>query len=510
MRLLGIYVGLHDSNLSLWADGELRYAKSERITGIKHHQAALSFVRETCARWGIPAVDAIAFSDGNRNQLGSCELGQFWKEVLPVPAFGDARTFCVDHHYAHVLSSWPVVDTAQVELGFAIDGRGDHEARKTVIARPGSLRPELVHQNPTRSFGRLLERIGELMELRATPGNENDLAGKVMGAQAYGEIDHDFVASVGLDGLGERWYDAVDVIPWRGRPPAETPGFFSFDNPSFRDWLTTVHHLMALHTVDHFSRFARRDMEIAYAGGCAQNVVINEELFRRFPHIRVPPHSYDGGLSLGCLELLRIQLGLPRFSTDGFPYWQDDEAASAPTAATIERAAELLARGHIIGWFQGRGEVGPRALGARSILMDPRLHDGKDHLNARVKHREPWRPYGASVLLEHTSDWFELEGESRYMLRSVAVRADRRAEIPSVVHKDGTSRIQTVGADAPAHYRALLEAFHRRTGLPMLLNTSLNGGGSPIFSSEAQCRDLFAAVDIDAIFMGNDALSKVD
>ncbi|ABF92715.1 carbamoyltransferase family protein [Myxococcus xanthus DK 1622] len=508
MNLLGVYIGLHDSNVALSVDGRVRYAKSERLTGIKHHRSALSFVREMCERWGVTRLDGIAFSDGDRNGLGACKLGELWKKVSPVAELGSAPTYCVDHHYAHILSTWPVADTAELELGFAIDGRGDNEARKTVIARPGARNPELVHHNATRSFGRLLERIGELMKLSATPGNESDLAGKVMGAQAYGEVDQDFVRSVDVEALGERLYDFTDKVPWRGRVPIETPDFFQFDNPSFRDWLSTVHALLAAHTQAHFARFARPDMAIAYAGGCAQNVVINQELFLRYPRLVVPPHGYDGGLSLGCLELLRIQLGLPRFSTEGFPYWQEDDCEDAPTESTIAQAVELLAQGKIVGWFQGRGEVGPRALGNRSIFMDPRQHDGKDRLNFRVKHRETWRPYGATVLLERTPEWFDLAEESRYMLRSVPTRPERQREIPAIVHQDGTCRVQTVGRDAPTSARRLVERFQQHTGLPMLLNTSLNAGGSPIFATRAQCRDFFAAVDMDALFMGNEVLVR--
>jgi carbamoyltransferase len=527
MIFVAFYLGRHDSNVCAYVGGRVRYAKSERMTGIKHHRAGLDFVERVCAEWGIHEVDAVAFSDGQRNGLGSCAPGQLFARSKPVlPAFGDVPTWCVDHHYAHVLSGWPVQPSAETAVGVAIDGNGDNGNSQAVIRAPGSKNPQLVFSTGNRSFGMLFEKIGMLMRLT---GNLEDLVGKVMGAQAYGNVDHAWLRSIDFDAIADSSiYDLIRCVPWRGAVPEAEPEivvdaiarrwtpragnvFFSFDNPSFRDWLATLHHGVAEYVLHFFQRHCRPDDAVLYAGGCAQNVVCNELLAQHFPLLSIAPHSYDGGLSLGCLELLRIQHDVPPFSTVGFPYWQNDPVEAEPSQQTIERVADLLAAGKIVAWHQGQGELGPRALGHRSILMDPRIADAKDIINTRIKMRESWRPYAPSVLESRAPDWFEMSGSSRYMLRAMNVRPERRASIPAIVHEDGTARVQTVpdGPGAPADpFLALLRAFEARTGVPVLLNTSLNEGGSPIFSVAAQSERFYQAVALDALCVGDRLLVK--
>ena len=505
---LGFYLGLHDSNVSVASDGKVFYAKSERVTGVKHHRATLEFVQECCRHWGIKSVDALAFSDGNRNQLGVCELGEFWKETAPLADFGRVPTYCLDHHYCHFLSAWPLADLSDVKYGFAIDGRGDNGIRRCVISDPASSSPELLYADPEMSMGGFLELVGRHMGLSATPRWSVDLAGKVMGAQAYGHVDQTFVDGVDLEEIGTKLESLLQSVPWRGAAPVNTVNFFNFDNPSFRDWLSSVHRIIEKETVQWFKSFAGPDDNIVYSGGCAQNVICNDTLERSFSNLTIPPHSYDGGLSLGAVEFLRRKYNEDCFNQDGFPYWQLDNEPNIPSDSTIKKTAEMLAGGQIVGWFQGSGEVGPRALGNRSILMDPSLKNGKTILNDRVKHREIWRPYGATILSEHTIDWFDLDGESPYMLRSVVVPETRRSDIASVVHVDGTCRIQTLTQKNNPVFARLLEEFFRLSGLPLLLNTSLNGGGQPIFGQRDQCLDLLKNVDLDAVVCGDDIFHK--
>ncbi|MCX4162793.1 MULTISPECIES: carbamoyltransferase C-terminal domain-containing protein [Paraburkholderia] len=522
MNFVAFYLGRHDSNMCAYANGRVYYAKSERMTGVKHHRATLDFVERTCKEWGIDRVDAVAFSDGQRNGLGRCAPGELFAASKPVlPFLGNVPTWCVDHHYAHVLSGWPILATSETAVGIALDGNGDNGNSQAVIRAPGSKTPQLVFSSSSRSFGMLFEKIGMLMKLS---GNLEDLVGKVMGAQAYGDVDHAYLQSIEFDAIADSSiYDLILTLPWRGTAPEAAPDivvdeiarrwapragndFFSFDNPSFRDWLATLHHGVAEYVLRFFQRYCRPDETVLYAGGCAQNVVCNELLAHHFPLLAIPPHSYDGGLSLGCLELLRIQHDEPPFSNAGFPYWQNDPVEPAPSPQTIEQVADLLAAGKIVAWHQGKGELGPRALGHRSILMDPRIADAKNIINTRIKLRESWRPYAPSVLESRAPEWFEMSGSSRYMLRAVNVRPERRASIPAVVHEDGTARVQTVadGPGAPPDpFLTLLRAFEARTGVPILLNTSLNEGGSPIFSVAAQSEEFYRAVALDALCVGD-------
>jgi len=285
--------------------------------------------------------------------------------------------------------------------------------------------------------------------------------------------------------------------------------FFRIEDPSFLDWLSTCHLLLGQVIERFFSHFCSIDEVIVYSGGCAQNTVFNRVLSQRFPRLIIPPHTYDGGQSLGCVEFLRRYLDLPAQPMLSFPFVQDDEWISPPSSTTIERVASLLAEGAVVGWMIGNGEIGPRALGHRSILFDPRLPQAKDVLNGRVKFREAWRPYAGSVLAERAEEWFDLTRPSPYMLEAVPVRPDRRKRIPGVTHHDGTCRVQTVAADEELmSFRELLTCFDALTGVPVLLNTSLNSAGEPIYGSAPQARRLLASGRLDALCVGDDLLLR--
>jgi carbamoyltransferase len=233
----------------------------------------------------------------------------------------------------------------------------------------------------------------------------------------------------------------------------------------------------------------------SYSGGIAQNTIINSQIKQKYQDIYIPPHCADEGLSLGCIEFLRKEFQQEKFDTTGFPFWQSDESPETrPSKETIKKIAEHLASGKIVGWYQGNGEVGPRALGNRSILMNPMIKNGKEILNNQVKHREWFRPFGASILEEYTSQYFDWLEPSPYMLYVMDI-LDKES-FPAITHVDGTCRIQTVSQDLEDYY-SLIEEFRKLTGIPMLLNTSLNVNGKPIAGHMSDLKDI--NVDIKAI-----------
>jgi carbamoyltransferase len=161
--------------------------------------------------------------------------------------------------------------------------------------------------------------------------------------------------------------------------------------------------------------------------------------------------------------------------------------------------AELLERQKVVGWFQGKSEFGPRALGQRSILFDPRVAGGRERLN-RLKRREPFRPFAPAILEERAGDWFVEGGASPFMLQVWRFRRDKMSQVPAVLHADGTGRVQTVRR---GRFRQLIEAFERRTGIPMLLNTSFNLQGEPIVETPEDAVRTFRAAPLDALVMGD-------
>lgn len=187
----------------------------------------------------------------------------------------------------------------------------------------------------------------------------------------------------------------------------------------------------------------------------------------------------------------------------GFPWAREDEAPpQAPSARTLEHAAGLLARGRTVGWFQGQGVIGPRALGNRSILVDPRQPDARERLN-RIKRREAYRPFGASVLDEHFGDHFEGEADE-FMMYSRRVTDPALA---SIRHIDGSSRVQRV-TGRNLRLRSLLQRFHGLTGCPVLANTRLNVAGKPLAAFPENARQVFHEADIDAMVIGDDLLQR--
>lgn len=505
---MGFYLGRHDSNVAALIGGRVRYRKFERLSGIKHDHVGLEALALTCAEWGV-TPDYVAFSDGGRNGLGSCAVEELWRLSPALKGLEPrAETFCLDHHYAHALSAMAPEDGAGT-VAFGLDGRGDNGVRARVMRFDGALEAETLIASPDFMLGRFFNALGQRLGLA---GQVIDFAGKIMGAQAYGEPDPGFVAALAEDDPVALPRRLLKEIPWRGRRIGDDADFFDIASQDFLGWLASAHEALRQCVMRFFGQYAAPESRIVYAGGCAQNTVFNASLYDVYSDLTIPPHSYDGGLSLGCLEFLIRKLGLPPADLGPFPFIQDDEDCGEASAATAARMAELLAAGRIVGWVQDHGEIGPRALGHRSILMDPRSPDGKATLNARVKGREPWRPYAASVLAEAAADWFDAPRPSPYMLAAVPTRADKLDAIPAVVHRDGTCRIQTVDRDAPGAgpYHALIAAFGELTGTPLVLNTSLNAGGEPIHGRAGQALPLLRDGRLDALCVGDRILFPED
>jgi carbamoyltransferase len=261
------------------------------------------------------------------------------------------------------------------------------------------------------------------------------------------------------------------------------------------------------------------------------NSVANGQVMARtgFSQVFVQPAAGDAGTALGAAQYVWHQiLGRPRCFTMEHAYWgpsfTDDKIAAAlrerPTdpALRVGRArcedellqdtASFLDAGRVVGWYQGRTEWGPRALGNRSILADPRRQDMKDRLNARIKRREPFRPFAPSVPEENAADWFEGAATDPFMVTVLPIKAEKRARIPAVAHVDGTGRLQTVSRRANPRFWGLLRAFEQRTGVPVLLNTSLNEN-EPIVNTPREALDCFLRVGMDVLVLGDWVVERV-
>ncbi|MFM1814982.1 MAG: hypothetical protein RLZ98_1677 [Pseudomonadota bacterium] len=259
---------------------------------------------------------------------------------------------------------------------------------------------------------------------------------------------------------------------------------------------------------------------LCLAGGVALNCVANDRIRREtdFKEVWVPPVASDSGAPLGStLWYYHKTLGKPRgyvLEDPGLGLEYDDERIVAALRQAgvehtrlddrhlIERTADALAEGKIVGWFQGRFEIGPRALGYRSILADPRHIDSKALINDKIKRRESFRPFAPAVLLERANEFFEFHGADPFMTMAPKIRSDKRHLIAAAVHVDGTGRIQTVDRRANPRYYDVIEAFGQRTGVPVLLNTSFNRH-EPIVSTPEEAISCFLRTGMDVLSIGN-------
>ncbi|MDF1722289.1 MAG: carbamoyltransferase C-terminal domain-containing protein [Minwuia sp.] len=272
---------------------------------------------------------------------------------------------------------------------------------------------------------------------------------------------------------------------------------------------------------------------LCLAGGCAMNSVANGKVRRQtaYEEVYIQSAAGDAGGAIGAAYAAWHASGAPRGFVMDHAYWGPaygaDEVATLldsgkqeiadagctvttfdDEAALCAHTADAIAAGNVIGWFQGRLEWGPRALGNRSILCDPRRGDMKAVLNAKIKKRESFRPFAPSIMAEHVPDWFEEDDNVPFMMQVFQIREERRARIPAVTHVDGSGRLQTVHKATNARYHALISAFEKQTGVPMLLNTSFNEN-EPVVCRPKEALDCFLRTDMDVLVLGDTVIQRV-
>ncbi|CAB4709671.1 MAG: carbamoyltransferase [Actinobacteria bacterium] len=455
------------------------------------------------------------------------------------PAELRADVHHVEHHLAHAASAFYVSPFDEAAV-LTIDGFGDYASMMLAHGNDSSLEV-LDRVLFPHSLGLLYTAVTQWLGFPHY-GDE----GKVMGLAPYGdptryvEKVRDLVDLTGpffrlnlryfthhSKGVAMTWDDGSPTIGRIFSPelerllgPARVP----------KSEVTEVHHDVAaalqrvleeayLHCVN--TAHARTGSpRLCLAGGVALNAVANGMIRQQtgFEEIYVQPAAGDSGTAVGAaFRVWHETLGKPRSYVMRHAYtgpaFTDADYVAALTDAKLTgdlladedlfpAVAERIAAGEVVGWFQGRMEFGPRALGHRSIVADPRRGDMKDILNARIKHREPFRPFAPSLLAERAGDWFEQDYTSPFMVMVYKTRVEKRAEIPAVNHIDDTGRLQTVERDVEPRYYALIEAFETLTGVPILLNTSFNEN-EPIVTSPRDAVDCFLKTKMDVLVLGN-------
>jgi carbamoyltransferase len=456
------------------------------------------------------------------------------------------QTVAVEHHLAHVASSYYLSPFDDVTAGFSYDASGDFVSALMARCEGTRITPVARVALPS-SLGFFYTALCQFIGF-----DEFGEEYKVMGLAPYGEDAYADVMKdlLRLDPSG--WFHLAPG--YFGMHQGGASGEVRQDGRIHQDRMFTpllTERLGAPRS--RTEEITRRERDVARstqvrfeeavihcanrlhdlvptrrlvtAGGCALNGVANARILRdtKFTEMYIHPAASDDGTSVGAALHCYYNTagGTNRFSMDhaylGPRYGDRDlEKAILETgrpfrrlddAALIEAAARLLADGLVVGWYQGASEWGPRALGNRSILANPTRPDMKDLLNAKVKRRESFRPFAPTVLEEHADRYFAQSVKSPFMMHVVSVRPEWQARLPAVTHVDGTARIQTLTRAANPRYYALIEAFARHTGVHVLLNTSFNEN-EPIVDTPAQALACFERTDIDALCLGNFLLEK--
>ena len=432
----------------------------------------------------------------------------------------------VSHHDAHAAIFFvSPFDEAAV---LVMDGFGDDASTSAYIGR-GNRLERLWYTDIFNSIGMVYTVVTKYL------GFEFSEEGKVMALAAYGGDSYvaafrDLVRPT-PDGRYQVNFDYFDFDAFGELKPFKRRFFEVFGPPrrpgeELTDRHRDIARALQVVTEDivlHMARELRRATglrELCISGGVALNCVANARVLAEagFDRVWVPPCASDTGAPFGsALWHYHQTLGRPRAFELTHPYYgpqysdHDIKTALAESglvgvrmeeAELLERVAGDLASGKIVGWFQGRSEMGPRALGNRSILADPRRLETKDLINARVKYREPFRPFAPAVLSERAAEFFIIDQPDPFMTLAPRVRADKVHLIPAAVHVDGTGRIQTVERSANPRYYGVIEAFGRLTGVPVLLNTSFNRQ-EPIVENPWHAVSCYLRTNIDVLVIGN-------
>ena len=477
----------------------------------------------------------------------------------------DARLLFAEHHQSHAASAfYPSPFREAVVL--TMDGVGEWATTSAAVGRGAELEMTREIHFP-HSLGLLYSAFTYYTGFKVNSGEY-----KVMGLAPYGEPKYartilDHLIDLKPDGSFRLALDHFDYCTGLTMTNGRFDELFGGPPRKPGEPLTQRHVDLAAsaqavieEAVLRLTRALRAETgvpNLCLAGGVALNCVANGKVLRdgRFDGLWIQPAAGDAGGALGAALLASHRLfGEPRPALSPSACGKDamrgallgpsfglDEIRAALDAAgaryetlsddaLIDAAAEALAAGRAVGWFQGRMEFGPRALGARSILGDARSPTMQRTLNLKVKRRESFRPFAPSVLRSDAADWFDLEGDSPYMLLVADVKPERRrpltaaqqalsgigrlnaprSDVPAVTHVDHSARVQTVDRETNPRYHALLEAFKARTGCPVLVNTSFNVRGEPIVCTPADAFRCFMGTDLDCLAVGNCFLRKAE
>lgn len=558
-RILGFNCYLHDAAACLLEDGRLvAFCEEERFTRRKHTGEFPALAIEQCLREGRIGFDELTdaafyfkpwrllwgrgrsvlqqfprslvqlFSHRPRTWMQLARARQELERRFAQPGRPARHRFrFVEHHACHAAASFFSTPFDHAAI-LSLDGAGEWATTWLGVGEGTSIRRVRQIGLP-HSLGLLYSAVTHYLGFKPWSGE-----GKVMGLAGWGSPRH--VAA---------FRDIVSCTPDGGF--RLNLDYFDFQVGGWTEWVSpkfievfgprrvpeselTEHHMdiaaslqvvvedVAVHVARHLRELTGED-RLCLGGGVSLNCVMNSRIQQEagFREVAIYPAAHDAGTAVGAaLYVYHHVQGHARELWPEAHVYGGPEYAAHEYRAALQRGAlqytepdalcatvaDLLAQGKIIGWMQGRMESGPRALGNRSILADPRSADVKDRVNRTIKRRETFRPFGPSVLADAATTYFEMASPSPHMLLVNPVRAEWRDKLSGITHGDGTARVQTVTREQNSLYYELISAFGERTGVPMVLNTSFNVRGEPMVASPEDAVHCFLGTDLDALVLG--------
>ncbi|OZV70136.1 carbamoyltransferase family protein [Winogradskyella aurantia] len=561
MVILGLNYYFHDSTACIVKDGKLIAAiEEERLNRDKHTQAFPERAIKRCL-----AISRLDYDDIDHIAVSIKPQTHWFKKVVFVlkhlklfmPFFGHHvvnayakqrrfkiwynKTFngkhkpqihFIEHHLTHVAGSFFVSPYKKAAL-LGIDGSGEW-ASTWVGYGEGNKVDKISESFFPDSLGSFYETVTQFCGFKP-----NYDEGKTMGLAPMGDpsvFEKEVDKMVAVNSKGQIKVDlsyfnyqylikelySKKFLEIFGSPRAQD-GEFEANHLNVAAAFQKVLENKVLEICNLLHKTTKADY-LVISGGVSLNSVMNGRIVRETPFkdVYVMPAAGDNGTALGAaFYLYNGILKQPRTFVHDNPYvgtsYKNEEIKAAIDGAKLkathfenitEKAASLLAEGKIIGWFQGSMEIGPRALGNRSILANPAFPDMKDKINAEVKHREAYRPFAPSALVESYKDYFDLTVEAPFMLKVCNVYKEKQDVIPAVTHVDGTARLQTVNKTTNPLYHKLIETLGQKTGVPVVLNTSFNIQGEPVVESPKDALRCFYSTGLDALVIGNYVLEK--
>jgi carbamoyltransferase len=561
LKILGINYFFHDSSACIVDDGELVVAlEEERFSRSKHTTLFPDLAIARClevAGCGYEDIDHVAVSinptkDWHKKVVYGLKLGhRMWPfvkhELIRAvrkqynfnawykehwPSGNGPTVHNVDHHLSHIAGSFFISPYDRAAL-LSIDGSGEWSTTwmGETDGRNFTCYSESEFPN---SLGSFYEAATQFCGFRP-----NYDEGKTMGLAPFGDPERFYHTMAQMVEIGPRgevkvdlsWFNYQTLAHWRlgdkyvqafGRPRQDGEPI----EKHHEDVAAAAQRVLEDRVLE-MCRILERESSADYlviSGGVSLNSVMNGRILRetRFKDVYVMPAAGDNGTSIGAAYYVyNHKLGATRRYHHNNPYLGTEydsefiERTLKQCKLPYERledasttAARLLGEGKIIGWFQGRMEIGPRALGSRSILANPTLPDMKAKINAEVKHREAYRPFAPSATVECAKEYFDIEVEAPFMLKVCDVKPDKRELLPAITHVDGSARLHTVRAEISPRYHKMIAELGKISGVPVVLNTSFNIMGEPVVESPLQAIRCFFSTGLDALVIGDFLVRK--